>query len=141
MHPKSETRKLASFRLKGVSMKRTKGGQRQFSREFKLAAVKRIQEGEKPSVVARSLGVKMELIGRWSRLLRTGGEKALRGVGRPRGTRTRGSPPAQGESRLAYLERLVGRQQAAIDFLEQALHQVEALRQPRKDNGGTASSK
>jgi hypothetical protein len=39
------------------------------------------------------------------------------------------------------LERLVGRQQAEIDFLEQALHQVEALRQPKKDNGGTASSK
>jgi hypothetical protein len=47
----------------------------------------------------------------------------------------------QGESRIAYLERLVGRQQAAIDFLEQALHQVEALRQPKKGNGGTASSK
>jgi len=35
----------------------------------------------------------------------------------------------------------VGRQQAAIDFLEQALHQVAALRQPKKNNGGTASSK
>jgi hypothetical protein len=35
----------------------------------------------------------------------------------------------------------VGRQQAAIDFLEQALHQVEASRQPKNGNGGTASSK
>jgi transposase len=122
-------------------MKRTKGGARQFSREFKLAAIKRIQDGEKPSVVARSLGVKMELIGRWSRLVRSGGEQALRAVGRPQGVRTRGALPMQGESRIAYLERLVGRQQAAIDFLEQALHQVEALRQPKKGNGGTASSK
>ena len=122
-------------------MKRTKGGARQFSREFKLAAVKRIQDGEKPSVVSRSLGVKMELIGRWRRLVQAGGEQTLKGVGRPKGARTRGSPPGQGESRLAYLERLVGRQQAEIDFLEQALQQVEALRQPKKGNGGTASSK
>ena len=121
-------------------MKRTKGGARQFSREFKLAAIKRIQGGEKPSVVAHSLGVKLELIGRWRRLVRSGGEQALRGVGRPKGVRT-STPPKQRESRIAYLERLVGRQQAAIDFLEQALHQVEALRQPKKGNGGTASSK
>jgi transposase len=122
-------------------MKRTKGGARQFSREYKLAAVKRIQSGEKPSIVARSLGVKMELIGRWSRLVRAGGEKALKGVGRPKGARTRGAQPAEGKSRIAYLERLVGRQQAAIDFLEQALHQVEAFGQAKKGNGGTASSK
>ena len=67
----------------------------------------------------------------------SGSKQALRGVGRPKGV----PPVRQGKSRIADLERLVGRQQAAIDFLEQALHQVEALRQPKKDNGGTASSK
>jgi transposase len=118
-------------------MKRTKDGRRQFSREFKITAVRRIENGEKPSVVAQSLGVKMEVIGRWRQLVRNAGEQALRGIGRPKGVpRFR-----QGKSRIADLERLVGRQQAAIDFLEQALHQVEALRQPKKDNGGTASSK
>jgi transposase-like protein len=122
-------------------MKRTKDGRRQFSREFKLAAVRRIENGEKPSIVAQSLGVKMEVIGRWRQVVRNGGEQALRGVGRPKGVRTRGAPFPRGQSRIADLERLVGRQQAAIDFLEQALHQVEALRQPKKGNGGTASSK
>ena len=99
-------------------MKRTKGGARQFSREFKLAAVKRIEDGEKPSVVARSLRVKMELIGRWRRLVQAGGEQALKGVGRPKAARTRGAPPGQGDSRLAYFERLGGRQQAASGFFE-----------------------
>jgi transposase-like protein len=121
-------------------MKRTKDGRRQFSREFKLAAVRRIENGEKPSEVAQSVGVKMEVIGRWRQKVRNAGEQALRGVGRPKGVTRRGGL-SQGKSRIADLERLVGRQQAAIDFLEQALHQVEALRQPRKGNGGTASSK
>jgi hypothetical protein len=41
---------------------------------------------------------------------------------------------------MAELERLIGRQQASIDFLEQALHQVEELRRKKKDSGATASS-
>jgi transposase len=122
-------------------MKRTKDGRRQFSREFKLTAVRRIENGEKPSVVAQSLGVKMEVIGRWRKVVRNAGEQALKGVGRPKGVATQGSPFRHGKSPIADLERLAGRQQAAIDFLEQALRQVEALRQPKKDNGGTASSK
>jgi len=36
---------------------------------------------------------------------------------------------------------LVGKQQAAIDFLAQALRRVEELRHGKKDNGATASSK
>jgi transposase len=141
VHPENETRKLVGFRLQEELMKRTKDGRRQFSREFKVEAVRRIENGEKPSVVAQSLGVKMEVIGRWRQVVRKAGEQALRGVGRPKGVRKRGTPFGQGKSRIEDLERLVGRQQAAIDFLEQALHQVEALRQPKKGNGGTASSK
>jgi transposase len=120
-------------------MRRTRDGRRRFSREEKLKAVKRLQKGEKLSVVARELKVQQALLSRWGHQVRTGGEQALREVGRPKGTR--GLPPGQGASRIAHLERLVGRQQAAIDFLEQALHQVEALRQEKKGNGGTASSK
>jgi transposase len=121
-------------------MKIAKDGRRQFSREFKLRAVRRIESGEKPSVVAQSLGVKMEVIGRWRQKVRNSGEQALRGPGRPKGATKKGRL-WRGKSSVADLERLVGRQQAAIDFLEQALRQVEALRQPKKGNGGTASSK
>jgi hypothetical protein len=42
---------------------------------------------------------------------------------------------------MAELERLIGRQQAEIDFLERALRQVEELRRTKKGSGGTASSK
>jgi len=38
------------------------------------------------------------------------------------------------------LERLVGRQQLEIRFLDEALRQVEELRQPKNGNGGAASS-
>ena len=119
-------------------MKITRDGRRQFSREFKIAAVKRVQGGEKPSNVARSLRIKLELLSRWCRQARGGGEAALRNVGRPRGRRQRRL--AQGETRVAELERLVGRQQAAIDFLEQALRRVEELRQEKKKSGATAFS-
>src|SRR5262249_23165198 len=110
------------------------------SREFKLTAVRRVENGEKPSVVAQSLGVKMEVIGRWRQKVRDGGEEALRGTGRPKRVSKRVGA-GLGNPGIADLERLVGRQQAAIDFVEQALHQVEALGQPKKGNGGTASSK
>lgn len=119
-------------------MKKTKDGRRQFSREFKIRAVQRVQSGEKPAAVARNLQIQLELLSRWCRQARAGGEAALRSVGRPRGRRR--PRFSDGETRVAELERLVGRQQAAIDFLEQALRRVEVLRQGKKDNGGTASS-
>jgi transposase-like protein len=120
-----------------VHMRRTRDGRRRFSREEKLKAVKRLQEGEKLSVVGKELKVQPALLARWDQQFRTGGEQALREVGRPRG---RGLRPTGGR-RTAELERLVGRQQAAIDFLERALRRVEELRQNKKDNGGTASSR
>ena len=123
-------------------MKKTKDGRRRFPRDYKIAAVKRIEKGEKPTVVARDLRIDIALLSKWCRQVRAGGEGALKEVGRPKGIRIRGSPAERkGENRVAQLERLVGRQQAAIDFLEQALRRVEELRQNKKGNGGTASLK
>ncbi|HVQ63629.1 MAG TPA: transposase [Terriglobia bacterium] len=118
-------------------MKRTRDGRRRFSREVKLNAVKRLQEGERLSKVAKEMKVEPALLARWNQQFRTGGEQALKEVGRPRG---RGLRPPAGR-RTAELERLVGRQQAAIDFLERALRRVEELRQNKRDDGGTASSR
>jgi transposase-like protein len=118
-------------------MRRTQDGRRRFSREMKLEAVKRLQEGEKLSVVAKGLKVQPALLARWNQQFRSGGEQALKEVGRPRGRGRR--PPMR--QRTAELERLVGRQQAAIDFLERALRRVEELRQNKRDDGGTASSR
>jgi transposase-like protein len=122
-------------------MRRTRDGRRRFSREQKLAAVKRVQEGEKPSLVAKQLKVQPGLLSRWCHQVRMGGEQGIKEVGRPKG-RARGyAPGPKADQRTAQLERLVGRQQAAIDFLEQALRQVEELRQKKNGHGGTASSR
>ena len=121
-------------------MKKAKGGSRRFSREFKLAAIQRVQKGEQQVAVARDLQINVSLLAGWRQQLRDGGEAALREVGRPKG-RQSGRPVRRGdETRVVELERLVGRQQAAIDFLEQALHRVEELRRKKKGDGVTASS-
>lgn len=120
-------------------MKKTKDGRRLFSREFKIAAIKRVQKGEKQTEVARELKVSVALLARWRRQVRRGGEAALGEIGRA--TFKKSGTEAHQQARVAELERLVGRQQAAIDFLEQALRQVEELRRTKKGNGATASSK
>ena len=122
-------------------MRKTKDGRRRISRDVKVDAVRRVKKGEKPSVVARSLNINIELLSRWSRRVRTGGEEALKEVGRPKGRKTRGSASKGEPNRVAELERLIGKQQATIDFLAQALRRVEELRQSKKDDGATASSK
>jgi transposase len=123
-------------------MRRTKKGNRRFSREFKIEAVRRVEEGERPAKVARSLEVDASLLSKWLRQVRQGSREALKEVGRPPGSKTRKSfASGSGEKRVAQLERLVGRQQEIIDFLERALRQVEELRQNKNGTGGTASSK
>jgi transposase-like protein len=107
--------------------------------EFKVAAIERVEQGERPSVVARQLKISEALLSRWRRRFRKSGPAGLSEIGRPR----RGRPAGRRdpEKRVAELERLVGRQQLAIDFLEQALRRVEASSRKKNGNGGTASSK
>jgi transposase-like protein len=101
---------------------------RQFSGEFKSAAVGRMQAGESPSALARELGVKRKLLYEWKKRVEAGGAQNLRQSGRP------GPVPGavleertkSDQRRIAELERLVGKQQALIDFFESALQQVEA---------------
>src|SRR5436190_23348905 len=113
-------------------MKRTKNGRRRFSREFKVAAIKRVQAGEKQVRVAEELEIGVVLLARWRRQYRHGAEAALGEIGRPTSVKLP-------DTRVGELERLAGRQQAAIDFLEQALHRVEELRRKKRGNGVTAS--
>ena len=100
---------------------------RQFSREFKLAAVGRMQAGESPSALQRELGVKRKSLYEWKNRVEAGGPENLRESGRP------GPVPGRviveraksDQRRIAELERLVGKQQALISFFENALQQVE----------------
>jgi len=106
--------------------------QRVYSQEFKLRALARLERTENVSQLAQELGIDRELLYRWEHRFRTGGEAALKRTGRP---------PRSGEvvratespDRIAELERLIGRQQAELDFFRAALQQV---RGPRRGNGG-----
>jgi|SRR5688500_14638344 len=120
-------------------MKKTKDGRRQFSQEFKVAAIRRVENGEKQAKVARDLRIGVELLARWRRCVREGGEAALRSIGQRR-LASHSQRGREGEAQIATLQRLVGKQQETIDFLEQALRRVEELRRDRKDSGATASS-
>jgi transposase len=105
-------------------MRKTVTGKRLFSREFKVAAVKRVLDGEPIGQVARDLEIGMPLLWRWKKCVMERGENHLYDA-----------------SRIADLEGLVGRQQAEISFLDEALRRVEELRREKKDDGGAASSK
>jgi transposase-like protein len=104
-----------------------KKGPRQFSREFKLRAVERMQAGESPSALQRELGVKRKSLYEWKKRVEDGGAENLRDGGRP-GPIPGGVVVDHAKSdqrRIAELERLVGKQQALIAFFENALQQVE----------------
>jgi transposase len=120
-------------------MKKTKNGRRLFSRAFKVAAIKRVQKGERQADVARDLRISVRVLARWRSQIRHGGESALGQIGRRVAKKSSGD--ARRDAQVAELERLVGRQQAAIDFLEQALRRVEELGRIKSGNGAGASSK
>ena len=120
-------------------MKKTKDGRRQFGLELKLAAIRRVEKGETQAKVARDLGIGVDLLGRWRRNFRERGESGLRGIGK-HGPRSERQQAQSRETQIAALQRLVGKQQETIDFLEQALRRVEPSRREKKSGGATASS-
>lgn len=126
-------------------MKKTKDGRRRlFSREFKVAAVRRVLGGEKLPEVARDLELGRELLGRWKKRVEEKSEEALFDAGRRKGQapiRSAESIEAAQQRRIAELERLVGHQQLEIRFLDKALRRVEELRQQKNDDGAAASTK
>ena len=91
---------------------------RQFTKEFKLAAIRRLEQGVSIAEVARALEVNPNVLHRWRRELRDYGAKAFSGNGKNRAE----------ENRLAELERKVGRQAMEIDFLRRCLQHVEEQR-------------
>jgi transposase len=112
---------------------------RQFSREFKLAAVARFETAPNVEALAHELGVRREQLYVWARKYAAGGEEALRRSGRPRPS-ARSIEAMSREQRIAELERRLGRQAVEIDFLEGALQRIRASRQPSEGPGAPASS-
>ena len=91
---------------------------RKFTREFKEAAVRRLELGASVAEVARACEVNANVLHRWRRELREFGAKAFTGPGRSRCD----------ENRIAALERKVGQQAVEIDFLRGCLQHVEEQR-------------
>ncbi len=135
---------------------------RLFSREFKLAALARMESGENVSALARELGVKRKYLYQWRERFRAGGPIALRSRGRPTkaevlsmqadsaalpapsGTMPQPAPPDEltlAQRRIAALERKIGQQQVELDFFQAALRQVGGTRQHSVAPGGTASTR
>jgi transposase-like protein len=89
-----------------------------FSKEFKEAAVRRLELGASIGEVARACEVNPNVLHRWKRELRDYGAKAFAGNGKARAE----------ENHVAELERKVGRQALEIDFLRRCLQHVEEQR-------------
>ena len=91
---------------------------RSFSKEFKEAAVRRLELGASLAEVARACEVNPNVLHRWKRELRDYRAKAFAGNGKARAE----------ENQVAELERKVGRQALEIDFLRRCLQHVEEQR-------------
>jgi len=122
-------------------MRKTVNGKRLFDREFKIAAVKRVLNGERIGKVARDLEIGMQLLWRWKKRVIESGEDHLYEVGGRRGQDQQQRPRQSQDQRIAELERIIGKQQAEIRFLDKALRRVGELRQEKNDGGAAASSK
>jgi transposase len=81
---------------------------RLFSKEFKLAAVRRLEQGVSIAEATRALEVNANVLHRWRREFRSGPGNAFPGSGKQRWS----------EGRIAELERKIGQQALEIDFLK-----------------------
>ncbi len=91
---------------------------RKFTREFKVAAIKRLQSGLPVGRVARELEVNPNQLHIWRRQFEQRPNSAFSGEGQRR----------KEETATAELERKIGQQAMEIDFLKGCLRQIEDLR-------------
>ena len=103
---------------------------RQFTQEFKLAAVRRLEQGVSMAEVTRGLEVSPNVLHRWRKEFRQGPGNAFPGNGKPRWA----------EGRVADLERKVGQQVLEIDFLKGCLQRIEEQRMLQVLTGSPRSS-
>ena len=103
---------------------------RLFTKEFKLAAVRRLEQGVSTAEAARALEVNPNVLHRWRREFRQGTGNAFPGNGKQRWS----------EGRIAELERKIGQQALEIDFLKSCLQRIEEQRMLQALTGNPPSS-
>lgn len=85
---------------------------RKFSKEFKIEAVRLLEQAERPaSEIARSLDIPRNRLYKWQEQLRNKGDVAFRGAGRP---------PADQASEIVRLKRELERVTEERDMLKKA---------------------
>ena len=104
---------------------------RTFTKEFKLAAVQRLEQGISMGEVARALEVNPNVLHRWRREFRQGPGNAFPGNGQRRWS----------EGRVAELERKIGQQTLEIDFLKGCLQRIEEQRMLQAVAGNPRSTR
>ena len=103
---------------------------RQFTKEFKLAAVQRLEAGVSLAEVARGLEVNPNVLQRWRREFRQAPGNAFPGNRQRRWS----------EGRVAELERKIGQQVVEIDFLKGCLQRIEEQRMLQASTGNPRST-
>jgi transposase len=114
-----------------------------YSLDFKQEVVRRMAQADTIVGLAKELGIQRKLLYQWRDKFRARGSVGLeRRKGRPPGSRSQTvSPPAPSAAdlRIAELERLLGRKQLEVDFLERAFEQVRGAASNRTSDGGKES--
>ena len=103
---------------------------RMFTKEFKLAAIERLEQGVSLGEVARALEVNPNVLHRWRREFRQGPGNVFPGHGKQRWS----------EGRIADLERKIGQQALEIDFLKGCLQRIEEQRRLQAVTGNPRST-
>ena len=103
---------------------------RTYTKEYKLAAVQRLEKGVSLGEVARALEVNPNVLHRWRREFRQGPGNAFPGNGKQRWS----------EGRIAELERKIGQQALEIDFLKGCLQRIEEQRMLQALTGNPRST-
>ena len=103
---------------------------RLFTKEFKLAAVRRLEQGVSIAEASRALEVNPNVLHRWRREFRQGTGNAFPGNGKQRWS----------EGRIAELERKIGQQALEIDFLKTCLQRIEEQRMLQALTGNPPST-
>ena len=103
---------------------------RQFTKEFKLAALQRLEMGASIAEVARAFEVNPNVLHRWRREFRQGPGNVFPGLGKRRWE----------EGQVAQLERKIGQQALEIDFLKGCLQRIEEQRMLQALTGSPRST-
>jgi transposase len=116
---------------------------KKYSAEFKQEAVRRMATATSIVGLAAQLRVRRKLLYQWRDRFTAEGQAGFeRRVGRPPGSKSKTpspSPVSAAELRVAELERLLGRKQLEVDFLERAFEQVRGAASSRTNDGSKAS--